>query len=78
MSRLLLVLALLVAAVLILGAPAPSRSEERAAALDPALIVVAHISDVMPRQGREWRDADRDVLPGDGILRSGTAEPKLY
>jgi sugar phosphate isomerase/epimerase len=38
------------------------------AALDPALIAVAHISDVMPRQGPEWSDADRDVLPGDGIL----------
>lgn len=38
------------------------------AALDPALIAVAHISDVMPRQGAEWSDADRDVLPGDGIL----------
>jgi sugar phosphate isomerase/epimerase len=38
------------------------------AALDPALIAVAHISDVMPRQGSEWSDADRDVLPGDGIL----------
>lgn len=41
---------------------------EEVAALDPALIAVAHISDVMPRQGREWSDADRDVLPGDGIL----------
>lgn len=43
-------------------------SWEEVAALDPALIVVAHISDVMPRQGAEWSDADRDVLPGDGIL----------
>ncbi|MGD8465678.1 MAG: sugar phosphate isomerase/epimerase family protein [Anaerolineae bacterium] len=43
-------------------------SWEAVAALDPALIVVAHISDVMPRSGREWSDADRDVLPGDGIL----------
>ena len=41
---------------------------EEVAALDSALIVVAHISDVTPRQGAEWRDADRDVLPGDGIL----------
>jgi sugar phosphate isomerase/epimerase len=38
------------------------------AALDPSLIVVAHISDVAPRKGEEWSDADRDVLPGDGIL----------
>ena len=38
------------------------------AALDPSLIVVAHISDVMPRRGEEWSDEDRDVLPGDGIL----------
>jgi sugar phosphate isomerase/epimerase len=38
------------------------------AALDPALIVVAHLSDVLPRQNTEWSDADRDVLPGDGIL----------
>jgi sugar phosphate isomerase/epimerase len=45
-----------------------STSWDEVAALDPALIVVAHISDVMPRQGSEWRDADRDVLPGDGIL----------
>jgi sugar phosphate isomerase/epimerase len=41
---------------------------EEVAALDPTLIVVAHISDVTPRQGAEWRDSDRDVLPGDGIL----------
>jgi sugar phosphate isomerase/epimerase len=41
---------------------------EEVAALDPALIAVAHISDVTPRQGSEWRDADRDVLPGEGIL----------
>ncbi|MFN2165055.1 MAG: sugar phosphate isomerase/epimerase, partial [Anaerolineae bacterium] len=27
-----------------------------------------HISDVKPRQGSEWSDADRDVLPGEGIL----------
>jgi sugar phosphate isomerase/epimerase len=38
------------------------------ARLDPSLIVVAHVSDVTPRQGDEWSDADRDVLPGDGIL----------
>jgi sugar phosphate isomerase/epimerase len=43
-------------------------SWEEVAVLDPDLIVVAHISDVTPRQGAEWRDADRDVLPGDGIL----------
>ena len=43
-------------------------SWEEVAALDPTLIMVAHISDVMPRRGAEWSDADRDVLPGDGIL----------
>ena len=43
-------------------------SWDEVAALDPELIVVAHISDVMPRKGSEWSDADRDVLPGDGIL----------
>jgi sugar phosphate isomerase/epimerase len=41
---------------------------DEVAALDPALIAVAHISDVGPRQGDEWQDGDRDVLPGDGIL----------
>jgi sugar phosphate isomerase/epimerase len=41
---------------------------QEVAALDPALIVVAHISDVTPRQREEWSDDDRDVLPGDGIL----------
>lgn len=41
---------------------------DEVAALDPSLIVAAHISDVTPRQGEEWSDADRDVLPGDGIL----------
>lgn len=41
---------------------------EEVAGLDPSLIVVAHISDVMPRKGTEWSDEDRDVLPGDGIL----------
>jgi sugar phosphate isomerase/epimerase len=41
---------------------------DEVAKLDPSLIVVAHISDVTPRRGEEWSDADRDVLPGDGIL----------
>jgi sugar phosphate isomerase/epimerase len=41
---------------------------DEVAALDPALIVVAHISDVTPMRGDTWSDADRDVLPGDGIL----------
>jgi sugar phosphate isomerase/epimerase len=41
---------------------------DEVAGLDPSLIVVAHISDVTPRKGEEWSDADRDVLPGDGIL----------
>jgi sugar phosphate isomerase/epimerase len=43
-------------------------SWEEVADLNPAIIVVAHISDVTPRRGAEWSDADRDVLPGDGIL----------
>jgi sugar phosphate isomerase/epimerase len=38
------------------------------AALDPSLIVVAHLSDTTERQGGEWSDADRDILIGDGIL----------
>jgi sugar phosphate isomerase/epimerase len=41
---------------------------DEVATLDPSLIVVTHISDVTPRKGEEWSDADRDVLPGDGIL----------
>jgi sugar phosphate isomerase/epimerase len=41
---------------------------DQVAALDPRLILVAHISDVTPRRAHEWSDADRDVLPGDGIL----------
>ena len=41
---------------------------ERVAALDGDLVLVAHISDVMPRKGEEWADEDRDVLPGDGVL----------
>lgn len=41
---------------------------DQVATLEPDLIVVTHISDVLPRQGEEWSDADRDVLPGDGIL----------
>jgi sugar phosphate isomerase/epimerase len=43
-------------------------SWDEVAALDPRLILVAHISDVTPRRGSRWSDADRDVLPGDGIL----------
>jgi sugar phosphate isomerase/epimerase len=41
---------------------------EEVAQVDPSLIVVAHISDVTPKKGEIWTDADRDVLPGDGIL----------
>ncbi len=41
---------------------------DEVAALDPALIVVAHIGDVTPRRGSQWSDEDRDVLLGDGIL----------
>lgn len=38
------------------------------AALDPARIVVAHLSDATTCKGQEWSDADRDVLLGEGIL----------
>ena len=41
---------------------------DEVAALDPELVAVAHISDVAMRKGSQWSDADRDVLPGDGIL----------
>jgi sugar phosphate isomerase/epimerase len=41
---------------------------DEVAALDPELVFVAHISDVTPRKGSQWSDADRDVLLGDGIL----------
>ncbi len=41
---------------------------DEVAKLDPSLIVVAHVSDVTPRQSDKWSDADRDVLPGEGIL----------
>ena len=41
---------------------------DEVAALDPSLIVVAHIADVTPRKGEQWSDDDRGVLPGDGIL----------
>ena len=41
---------------------------DQVAAVDRRQILVVHISDVMPRKGAEWSDADRDVLPGDGIL----------
>lgn len=44
---------------------------DEVAALDPALVVVAHLGDVLPRWGEEWSDDDRDVLPGDGILPLG-------
>lgn len=43
-------------------------SWDEVAVLDPGLIAVVHLSDVLPRMGSEWSDADRDVLPGDGIL----------
>jgi sugar phosphate isomerase/epimerase len=48
---------------------------DEVAALDPRLVYVAHVSDVLPRRGSQWSDADRDVLPGNGILplREGIA-----
>ena len=41
---------------------------DEVAALDPRLVLAAHISDATARRGSQWSDADRDVLPGDGIL----------
>ena len=41
---------------------------EEVEALDPGLIVCAHISDTNPKQGEQWSDDDRTALPGDGIL----------
>jgi sugar phosphate isomerase/epimerase len=38
------------------------------AALDPALILSAQLSDTLPRSGPQWRDSVRAALPGDGIL----------
>ena len=37
-------------------------------ALDPGLIVCAHISDTNPKQEEQWSDDDRTALPGDGVL----------
>lgn len=36
--------------------------------LDARLIASAHISDAMEKKGEEWRDDDRDVLPGEGVI----------
>jgi sugar phosphate isomerase/epimerase len=44
---------------------------DEVAALDPGVVLVAHISDATARRGSVWSDADRDVLPGDGILPLG-------
>ena len=41
---------------------------EEIAALDPELIVCAHMGDATPRKGEEWTDDDRGALPGDGIM----------
>ena len=38
------------------------------AAVDPELVVCAHISDTKPKAEAEWRDEDRTALPGDGVL----------
>jgi sugar phosphate isomerase/epimerase len=40
----------------------------KVAELDPAVIACAHIGDGRPRAARSWSDADRNVLPGDGIV----------
>jgi len=41
---------------------------EHVAGVDPSLVACAHISDTKPKAGPQWRDEDRTVLPGDGIL----------
>ncbi len=41
---------------------------EELSRLDAGLIASAHISDAMAKAGEEWRDNDRDVLPGNGII----------
>jgi sugar phosphate isomerase/epimerase len=38
------------------------------ARLNPDKIVVVHLSDATPRRGEEWSDADRGVLPGEGVI----------
>jgi sugar phosphate isomerase/epimerase len=43
-------------------------SWDEIARLDSALIASVHISDAMEKAGEEWRDNDRDVLPGDGVI----------
>ena len=48
---------------------------EEVAALDPKLIVCAHIGDATTPKGEKWTDDDRAALPGDGIapLKEGIA-----
>jgi sugar phosphate isomerase/epimerase len=41
---------------------------EQVAALDPSSIVCAHLGDGHPRSGATWSDADRNALPGDGVV----------
>ena len=36
--------------------------------LDATLIASVHISDATEKEGEEWRDDDRDVLPGEGVI----------
>ena len=50
-------------------------SWDELARLDARIIASVHISDAMEKAGEEWRDNDRDVLPGDGVipLREGIA-----
>ena len=36
--------------------------------LDPELVSSVHLSDAKEKAEREWRDDDRDVLPGDGTI----------
>lgn len=46
---------------------------EQVAQLDPDLILSVQLADAAPRSGPEWRDEDRTVLPGKGVVPLGEA-----
>jgi 4-hydroxyphenylpyruvate dioxygenase len=41
---------------------------EAVRALDPGIIATFHLGDAAPRQGPEWTDDERVVMPGDGVV----------
>ena len=41
---------------------------DEVARLDARQIEIVHLSDATPRRGEQWSDADRGVLPGEGII----------